>query len=257
MKSIIAEITDSTNISLAYAYQPIPWSLGCVLGPMIGGALARPADQFPGTILAQIDFLKEYPYFLPCAVPATFTLIAWLVTYMFLKESLARPQPISKVLTFWKKDKAADLARSDDEDIPESERPYPLSKLFIPKVLLAGGNYALLSLVEISFRAIQPLFYSTPTSLGGLGMSPSTIGKILSFYGMSNGIAQVFFFAWLHDRLGSKVTFLMGVANGVGMFASYPLMSVMMANWGMGWWIIAVLAFQTVASVFLSFAYGG
>jgi hypothetical protein len=31
-------------------------------------------------------FLKEYPYFLPCAVPATFTVVAWFVTLFFLKE---------------------------------------------------------------------------------------------------------------------------------------------------------------------------
>jgi hypothetical protein len=53
--------------------------------PIIGGALSRPAERFPN-VFGNIKFFKEYPYFLPCAVPATFTIVAWLVTFFFLKE---------------------------------------------------------------------------------------------------------------------------------------------------------------------------
>ena len=31
-------------------------------------------------------FLKEFPYFLPCAVPATYTIVVWFVTLLFFKE---------------------------------------------------------------------------------------------------------------------------------------------------------------------------
>lgn len=30
--------------------------------------------------------MKKYPYFLACAVPATFSALAWLITFTFLKE---------------------------------------------------------------------------------------------------------------------------------------------------------------------------
>ena len=53
--------------------------------PIIGGALSRPAARFP-ELFGDDKFLKDYPYFLPCAVPATFTVVAWLVTFFFLKE---------------------------------------------------------------------------------------------------------------------------------------------------------------------------
>ena len=35
MKSIMAELTDSTNIARAYAYQPIAWSTGGTIGYVI------------------------------------------------------------------------------------------------------------------------------------------------------------------------------------------------------------------------------
>ena len=53
--------------------------------PAIGGYLSRPTEQFPD-VFGQNQFLKDYPYFLACAVPATFSALAWLVTMFFLKE---------------------------------------------------------------------------------------------------------------------------------------------------------------------------
>jgi hypothetical protein len=52
---------------------------------MIGGFLLKPAERYPA-IFGQSDFFKKYPYFLPCAVPATYTIVAWLFTYFYLKE---------------------------------------------------------------------------------------------------------------------------------------------------------------------------
>jgi hypothetical protein len=103
IKSMMVEITDSTNLAQAYAYMPIAWSSGGTLGyvplqyfssllglrsfrsPLIGGSLSRPADRFPN-LFGHSQFLKTYPYFLPCAVPATFSALAWIVTFFFLRE---------------------------------------------------------------------------------------------------------------------------------------------------------------------------
>ena len=60
-----------------------------VYRPMIGGFLSRPADRFP-QYFGHSAFLKEYPYFLACAVPATFSVCAFAVSYLFLKEVSAR-----------------------------------------------------------------------------------------------------------------------------------------------------------------------
>lgn len=65
---------------------PIAWSTGGTLGPIIGGALSNPAKQFP-RLFGHSEFLKAHPYFLPCAVPATFSAVAWIVTFVFLKEA--------------------------------------------------------------------------------------------------------------------------------------------------------------------------
>jgi hypothetical protein len=53
--------------------------------PMIGGSLSRPAERFPDTF-GNSEFLKKYPYFLPCAVPATFSVLVWVLIFVFLRE---------------------------------------------------------------------------------------------------------------------------------------------------------------------------
>ena len=53
--------------------------------PYIGGSLSKPVERFPG-VFGDWEFFKTYPYFLACAVPATWSAFAWLVAFLFLKE---------------------------------------------------------------------------------------------------------------------------------------------------------------------------
>lgn len=122
--------------------------------------------------------------------------------------------------------------------------------------MIAASNYAFLSLVDIAFRAIQPLFLSTPIDLGGLGLPPAKIGNILSIYGVFNGIFQVFFFARIHDRWGSRRVFMAGIALAIPMFAAYPVINTMARAQGLTNLVWAVVAFQTLISISLSLCYG-
>ena len=223
---------------------------------MIGGALARPAERFP-SLFGNSAFHKKYPYFLPCAVPAAFTAIAWLVTFIFLKETVKHPVSLRQYLGFERKNnetptKTVPVA----EEVPEDQKPLPMRKLLIRPVIVAGGNYAMLSLVDIAYRAVQPLFLSTPIALGGLGLAPHEIGQILSLFGLLNGLTQVFFFASIHDYLGSKKTFMIGIASMFLLFASFPLISWLAQTQGLGVWVWIGVVLQIVISVFIGFSYG-
>jgi len=254
----MAEMTDATNISQAYAYMPIAWSTGGVLGPMIGGALANPAKQFPH-LFGDNEFLKKYPYFLPCAVPATFSAIAWLVTFMYLKETVQAPT-LSLPHLFRSKKQSLSAASDINDvtiEIPDNEKPVAFRQLLNRRVLIAAGNYATLSLVDITFRAVQPLFFSTPIELGGLGLEPSAIGNILSVFGLLNGLLQIFFFAKIHDYWGSKKTFIVGIASTLPIFVCFPILTYLVKSNGsvtpLAWVIVGV---QIIFSLAISFSYG-
>ncbi|KAK2460149.1 hypothetical protein APHAL10511_007828 [Amanita phalloides] len=252
IKSMMAEMTDETNISRAYAFMPIAWSTGGTLGPMIGGSLSRPAEQFP-RLFGDNEFLKKYPYFLPCAIPATFSILAWLITFLFLKETVPYPVSISQLFKGLRK-------KQVDEDpfhgVSDKEKPLPLRSLLTRRVVVAAANYASLSLLDISFRAIQPVFFSTSIEDGGLGLSPATIGNILSVFGILNGIFQIFFFAKINDKFGSKSIFILGVVSGLPLFALFPVINYLarIQSYSLALWF--AIALQVVISILTSVAYG-
>ena len=235
---------------------------------MIGGLLSRPADRFP-RLLGQNEFLKKYPYFLPCAVPATFSVIVSVLTFLFLKETVASPTPVKEFLGFKKETveltaqqpkipaKGTLIAIAQcSEGPPEAEKPVPLSALLTRRVIIAAGNYASLSLVDITFRAVQPLFLSTPIHLGGLGLPPSTIGTLLSIFGVLNGVFQVCFFAQMNDRWGSKRVFFWGIASGIPAFALFPVINYMARHQGHSITVWIAVGFQIVLSIILCLSFG-
>ena len=53
--------------------------------PVIGGVLSHPADTWPQSF-GKIQFLRDYPYFLPCLVAALIPFSAIIFSIVFLKE---------------------------------------------------------------------------------------------------------------------------------------------------------------------------
>ena len=125
-----------------------------------------------------------------------------------------------------------------------------------PRVLISAGNYALLSLVDIAYRALQPLFYSTPLRLGGLGLPPHTIGLCLAFLGLGNGLFQVLFFADIHKRVGTKRLYQWGIYSSLPIFLLFPIMSLIARNWGVGSAVYTAIGVQLALTIILNTCYG-
>ena len=81
---------------------------------------------------------------------------------------------------------------------------YLFDLLLIARVVVATGNYASLSLVDIAMKAIEPVFLSTPIHLGGLGLLPSSIGTLLPVQGVLNDIFSIIFFRQDPRSLGPE-----------------------------------------------------
>ena len=258
-----------------------------VRSPYIGGALSKPAERFPD-VFGGWDFFKTYPYFLACAVSATYSALIWLVTYFFLKEvrvSLAHfrirlvershqtihhrvslsqlvqakfsQKPAVKSIPPTPDSSSGTLeGESTEESMQQEDRPLSLRSLLVPRILIAAGNYAAMALVDIAFRSVQPVFFATPIELGGLGLDPPRIGNILSIYGVLNGLFQIFFFADMHDRFGSKALYTVALVSGVPLMLTYPLLNALARTQGLSWMVWSVVGVQVVLSMILNLAYG-
>jgi hypothetical protein len=144
----------------------------------------------------------------------------------------------------------------DIPEIDDAEKPYPLRRLMTRRVLLSVINYGMLALVDISYRAIQPLFFSTPVSSGGLGLPPPTIGKILACYGIVNGIFQVTCFPRANAFWGTKRLYVGGLLCAIPIFVLFPVMNALARVYGVGRVVYSLAVLQVVSSVGLSLCFG-
>jgi MFS family permease len=82
--TVLGDITDSSNQSIAFPIYGLVWPLGAIIGPLLGGSFANPATQWPTVFTG--TFWQEYPYFLPGAIACLVSIIAVVVGWVTLKE---------------------------------------------------------------------------------------------------------------------------------------------------------------------------
>jgi MFS family permease len=104
--------------------------------------------------------------------------------------------------------------------------------------------------------AILPLFFAMPIEIGGLGLSPPTIGFIMGLYGAGCGIYQGLFFAPILRRFGEKRVFMFSVFLFIPMFCMYPVISMLAKANGLtrGVWILVTILLTILAV--MDMAYG-
>jgi hypothetical protein len=94
--------------------------------------------------------------------------------------------------------------------------------LLTKPVIISISNYAMLALLDMSAMVLIPLVWSTPVELGGLNLSPATIGLWLSAYGCLNGVLQFTFFPRVVRRLGPGRVVLVSI---IAYFIIYSMFS--------------------------------
>ncbi|KAJ6553591.1 major facilitator superfamily domain-containing protein [Mycena vulgaris] len=224
-KSVMAEISDSTNIAEIYSLLPFMWSFGVTLGPLIGGTLANPAERYPDT-LGKLHILRVFPYLLPCATAGALAFCAFIFGFFGLKETL--PSALARQKKAQRGTETEPLlldpSVSPQAD-PSTDVVPPLRDLFIRPVLIALLNHAFLCFCEMSFNVLTPLVYATPIELGGLGLSPVYIGRIMGLFGFLNIFTQTFLSAKAIRRFGPRRIFTAAFCCLPLAFLAYPLLN--------------------------------
>jgi len=224
IKSMIAELTDETNVARGFSLMPMARAVGYIIGPFIGGVLSRPQDRWPDRF--SHPFWAKYPYFLPCLIAAAYALVSLVLCAMYLKETLDYTPFIERSIS-----KPSKTASSESDELHEESRdtplkddgkPVPLHLLLTKPVVISIANYAMLALLDMSAMALVPLVWSTPIELGGLNFSPKSIGLWLSGYGCLNGVLQFVFFPRVVGRLGPGRVVFTSVAMYVIIYSMFP-----------------------------------
>ncbi|EGO59083.1 hypothetical protein NEUTE1DRAFT_120959 [Neurospora tetrasperma FGSC 2508] len=86
----------------AYTVMPIVWCIGSIVGPMIGGTLAKPVDWIP-TVFQPGSIWDRFPYLLPNLFSGMCVFFGLAVGFLFLEETHAEKK--------YRRDRGVELGR--------------------------------------------------------------------------------------------------------------------------------------------------
>ncbi|KAH9810163.1 major facilitator superfamily domain-containing protein [Melampsora americana] len=198
IQSIVAEITDATNYADTVAYLPLCYAIGSILGPIIGGFLALPAEKYPALFGAS-GLMINHPYFLPCFMGGLLNLLAIGLGIFFLEETL--PSKRKHVSRFQGQGPQRDdiLGTLTDR---RQDRPPKIASLCTYPIMITMLTFIIMHLQNVAWNAVIPLYAYTEIINGGLGMSLEQIGSVLSVGGFGIIVTQLLIFPPLQRRIG-------------------------------------------------------
>jgi len=232
VRSMITENSTPRTQARAFSFFAVAGNLGIFIGPLIGGGLSKPAEQYP-SLFGRIQLFKEFPYALPTFVTGVIGASAAVVCALFLKETLNR-----KVL-----DDASDEGPKSTWELVKSPD--------VTSVLLLYGGAMLLAL---AYTAVLPVLCFTPVELGGFGFPPIRISILLAIGGMSQAIWLLLVFPPLQHKFGTG-----GVLRGCSiawpfMFAVWPICNEFLRRgWVHAFWIVGSINLVLGSGVAMAF----
>lgn len=198
-KTLVSELCSRKYEARAMGLTASCWSLGVVLGPVIGGFLANPAKLYPNVFADKgqetswlIVQLIQYPYLLPNLVVGLFSFVACCLVYLCLPETLTvHPH-------------------SNDSGEAKKRGATIRELLNTPGVSSALTALFVLSLIDLSFSEIIPLWAIASVGAGGLGMEQQRIGFLMTFTGCLQVAYTMIFYPIIVGYLGRVQSFYRG-----------------------------------------------
>ena len=147
-----------------------------------------------------------------------------------------------------------DGGESHSDNAHESVPPF--RAVLTKPVILSVANYLFLAFIDMALISLIPLFFATPLHLGGLGLSPPTIGLYLGIFGLVSGAAQGLFFSKVVKLFGLKNVFLVCLSCFIPLFALFPIISHFVLEQGRSPAVWALVAFLFLLNCASEFTFG-
>lgn len=227
----LGEIVDSTNEARGFSFLAVCFSLGLLVGPLLGGQFADPAARMPGIFEGTI--FERHRFLMPNLVYACFAGVALLLGICFLEESL----PASDRKSCGRRQAAeCNLLDTIAEDSPKTRSTSnKITVCFLISYSLLSGYY---SAWQQDFVTIVSL----PSRVSGFGFSPAQIGMIQNFAGVGLLFTQLLFYPRLTRRFGLLACFVGGCSVNMTVTALFPAYGLMADADTFGKWRYVPLA---------------
>ena len=232
LRVYVREISDKTNQAQCFSLFGFFTGISAIVGPMIGGLMANPSEQFP-SIFSPGSIWDEKPYLLPCLFSSFISFLALLNAFFFLVETKGKvaleDEEDAPLLKLKEEDSEAvtgpvvscETSSRKDEALMPTLRDVLLAK----DVLLNIVIYGILSYLIITLDNIFPVWSVYSVEKHGLGFDSKDIFYFVSIAGGSLVIFQMFIFSAAERKLGATMMFRIA-SIGIGIYAfSLPFMS--------------------------------
>ena len=174
-KTLVSELWKD-NIPEAMVWITITWNIGSISGSVFGGVLSDPNSSG----LTNSSFFEDYPYFLCSLIPGMICLIAFILGFIYLRETLVKSGP--------------NLLLRKSRSIKQIT--------FDPKVFPILMTYLINSYNSTAFQELITLFAWAKRKSGGLEYSPAQIGYLLGISSIGLLFVQRNLYLWLKNKLG-------------------------------------------------------
>ncbi|ORY72168.1 permease of the major facilitator superfamily [Pseudomassariella vexata] len=245
IRTMISEHSTKETQARAFSWFAFAGNLGILIGPLIGGALAEPATQYPRAF-GNVAFFRHFPYTLPSFVVGIIGLSSVVTSALFVKETL---KPKSK--------DGSDEPNGEPDSIPKPPTLSTWELVKSPGVGVVLYVYAHIMLLAFSYTAIVPVFWFTPIHLGGFGFTPFYISICMGLTGFSQASWLLLIFPPLQHRIGTNgVMRLCAYAYPIVM-ATCPLLNLLLRQGTpaaeCAFWILAPIFLLVGPGVSMSF----
>lgn len=268
LKSYVREITNESNQARVYSYRSIGYAVGTIIGPLSGGALARPVIQYPH-LFARKTILDKLPYLLPCMITSLISMIALILSFVYLEETKKFENQddnfvemnIIKDETNEAQDKDRDIELEDISLIDETENVQlqiaSTNKSLVAaivkhlkdfKVALKSKDvalsillYSMLSFNWLCFDEVFAFWSIRDISEGGINFKTLDIGIAQSISGIGMILIQSFVYVPVDKKIGSLHTFQLSVFFLYPVFLFCPYTNMIASNRTALWICIVII----------------
>ncbi|KAL1837254.1 hypothetical protein VTJ49DRAFT_4078 [Mycothermus thermophilus] len=223
IRTMIAELSTPKTQARAFSWFSFAGNIGIMLGPLVGGALADPARQYPD-LFGRYRFFHDYPYALPSFVVGALTLTSVAAVAIFVQETLMRP----------KKGVNDDCDGEEPTAVAQPGQTSIRTLLRSPGVVLALFLYGYVMLLAYSYTALMPVFWFTSVPLGGLGLTTQQISLLLTLTGFSQAGWTLLALPPLQLRVGTTGVLRLCAAAYPFFLAASPLLALILRTDGEG-----------------------
>ncbi|KAK9426693.1 putative Major facilitator superfamily domain-containing protein [Seiridium unicorne] len=246
IRTMISEHSTAKTQARSFSWFAFAGNLGILFGPLVGGALAEPATQYPGAF-GDVVFFKEYPYALPSFAVGIIGFTAVLTSALFVEETLKKkPQSSSSG--------GAENGHANGGNVSKSSSTSIWELMKSPGVAIVLYIYGHVMVLAFAYTAVVPVFWFTPVSLGGFGFTTFQISLFLGLTGFSQAVWLLVFFPPLQHRLGTNgVMRLCAYVYPIAMGFSAILSAILRSGAETTFWVIMPIFVLVAPGISMSF----